>query len=238
MLGSSPHREGSNGVATTTASLSRELWTSIADIYDRVLVHPFLTGLTDGTLPEESFRFYIVQDTLYLREYARVHSIAAGKAAAPEHMLHFNKIASDLVHAEQTFHTDFFREWGLSDEDVWSTPLAPTNVAYTTYMLAAAYAGTFAEAVGAVLPCAWIYLEVGKVLSRTGSPNPLYQRWIDMYGGEEYEQLVRAVIDIADELGPSLGERERELIKERFVIASRYEWMFWDMGLRREAWPV
>ena len=104
-------------------------------------------------------------------------------------------------------------------------------------MLAAAYAGTFAEAVGAVLPCAWIYLEVGKVLSRTGSPNPLYQRWIDMYGGEEYEQLVRAVIDIADELGPSLGERERELVKERFVVASRYEWMFWDMGLRRRSGP-
>ena len=59
-----------------------------------------------------------------------------------------------------------------------------------------------------------------------------------MHGGEEYEQLVRAVIDIADELGPHLGERERELVKERFVIASRYEWMFWDMGLRREAWPV
>jgi thiaminase/transcriptional activator TenA len=153
-------------------------------------------------------------------------------------MLHFNTIASDLVRAEQSFHTDFFREWGLTDEDVWSTPLAPTNLAYATYMLAAAYNGTFAEAVGAVLPCAWIYLEVGRVLSRAGSPNPLYQRWIDMYGGEEYERLVQAVIDIADELGSHLGTRERQLVGEHFVTGARYEWMFWDMGLRREAWPV
>jgi thiaminase/transcriptional activator TenA len=222
----------------TTTSLSEELWGSIAGIYGQVLVHPFLTGLTDGTLPEESFRYYIVQDTLYLREYARAHSVAAGKAASPEHMLHFNRIASDLVHAEQTIHADFFREWGLSDEDVWSTPLAPTNVAYTTYVLTTAYGGTFAEAVGALLPCAWIYLEVGRELSRSGSPNSLYQRWIDMYSGEDYERLVQVVIDIADELGPMLGDGERALVKERFVVGSRYEWMFWDMGFRREAWPV
>jgi thiaminase (transcriptional activator TenA) len=222
----------------TTGALSDELWASIGDIYGRVLVHPFITGLTDGTLPEESFRYYIVQDTLYLREYARAHSIAAGKATSPHHMLHFNTIASDLVHAEQTIHADFFRDWGLSDEDVWSTPLAPTNLAYTTYMLSVAYGGTFAEAVGALLPCAWIYLEVGKELSRAGSPHPLYGQWIEMYGGEEYERLVRIVIDIADEVGPGLADGERRRVREHFVTAARYEWMFWDMGLRREAWPV
>jgi thiaminase (transcriptional activator TenA) len=221
-----------------TDRLSTELWESISDVYERVLVHPFITGLTDGTLAEESFRFYIVQDTLYLREYARAHSIAAGKAAAPEHMVQFNRIAADLVHAEQTIHADFFREWGYPPEQVWSTPMAPTNLAYSTYMLSVAYGGTFAEAVGGLLPCAWIYLEVGRQLGRAGSPHPLYQRWIDMYDGEEYAGLVQAVIDIADELGPTLGPRERELVKSHFVAGARYEWMFWDMGFRTEAWPV
>ncbi|MCC6224483.1 MAG: thiaminase II [Thermoleophilia bacterium] len=224
--------------STTGLSLSQELWEETADIYAGVLRHPFMTGLTDGTLPEESFRFYIVQDTLYLREYARVHSVAAGKAGSPHDMQHFNRIAAELVHAEQTVHADFFREWGLSDEDVWATPMAPTNVAYTTYMLSAAYGGTFAEAVGAVLPCAWIYLEVGKELVRAGSPHPLYQRWIDMYGSEEYAEIVRVVIDMADRLGPGLSPQERALVTERFVVGARYEWMFWDMGYRREAWPV
>ncbi|MCL4289996.1 MAG: thiaminase II [Thermoleophilia bacterium] len=223
---------------TANTSLTRELWASISGIYERILEHPFLTGLLDGTLPEESFRFYIVQDTLYLREYARVHSIAAARAASSAHMLCFNRIASDLVHAEQTIHADFFREWGLAPEEIEATPLAPTNVAYTTYMLSVAHGGTFAESVGAVLPCAWIYLEVGKELSRAGSPRPLYQRWLDMYGGEEYESLVGTVLDVADELEPGLGPRERARVAEHFVVCSRYEWMFWDMGLRREAWPV
>ena len=223
---------------TTEASLSTALWESARDIYDRVLVHPFITGLTDGTLPEESFRFYIIQDTLYLREYARVHSVAAGKAKSSDHMRRFSKIAVDVVDAERTLHVDFFDHWGLSDDDVWSTPLAPTTLAYTSYMLSAAYGGTFAEGVAAVLPCAWIYLEVGKVLSRLGSPHPLYQKWIDMYGGDEYEQIVRDVIQIADEVGTQLCERERELAVERYVVGARLEWMFWDMGFRQQAWPV
>jgi thiaminase/transcriptional activator TenA len=222
----------------TAERLSTELWESIAGVYGRVLVHPFITGLTDGTLPEESFRFYIVQDTLYLREYARAHSLAAGKAASPQHMIHFNRVAADLVHAEQTIHDDFFREWGYSPEQVWSTPMAPTNLAYSSYMLSVAHGGTFAEAVGALLPCAWIYLEVGRELVRSGSPHPLYRRWIDMYGGEEYEGIVQAAIDIADEIGPGLSTSERERVKNHFVVGARYEWMFWDMGFRTEAWPV
>jgi thiaminase/transcriptional activator TenA len=33
------------------------LWESIGDIYQAILAHPFITGLTDGTLPAESFAF-------------------------------------------------------------------------------------------------------------------------------------------------------------------------------------
>ncbi|MFN8186371.1 MAG: thiaminase II [Gaiellales bacterium] len=224
--------------STSTARLTDELWGSIEGIYDRIVTHPFLTELVDGTLDERAFQHYIVQDTLYIREYARVHSIAAGRAESSSDMLRFNQLAADIVEAEQTFHADFFRDWGLSDDDVWTTPLAPTNLAYTSYMLSVAYAGTFAESVGVVLPCAWVYLKVGTQLAASGSANPLYQRWIDLYAGEEYEALVADVLGIADRLGETLGEAERERVRRHFVTGSRFEWMFWDMGYRREQWPV
>jgi len=230
--------EGSHTMSTTeTAPFTGDLWASVTDTYDKILKHPFLAELIDGTLDERAFQHYIVQDTLYIREYARVHSIAAGRAEESGDMLRFSQLASEIVHAEQTMHADFFREWGLSDDDVWTTPPAPTTLGYTSYMLAVAYAGTFAEAVGAVLPCAWIYQKVGKTLAETGSPNALYQRWIDLYAGDEYDTMIQSVLDTADRLGADLSDREQARVQKHFVTCAQYEWMFWDMGYRREQWP-
>jgi TENA/THI-4/PQQC family len=97
----------------------------------------------------------------------------------------------------------------MSEDEVAATPMAPTNLAYTSYLLAVAYGGSFPEALGAVLPCYWIYWEVGKALLQRGSPNPLYQRWIETYGGEEFAVVVRAVLALTDRLGPQLAPRRR-----------------------------
>jgi thiaminase/transcriptional activator TenA len=101
-----------------------------------------------------------------------------------------------------------------------------------------AYAGPFHETVAAVLPCYWIYWEVGKALERKGSPEPLYARWIGTYASEEFGSVVRAVIDVLDGVAGALPAATRETMQRHFVTTSRYEWMFWDMGWRREAWPV
>jgi thiaminase (transcriptional activator TenA) len=100
------------------------------------------------------------------------------------------------------------------------------------------HGGSYVEGVAAVLPCYWIYWEVGKELLGRGSPDPLYRRWIETYGGEEFAAIVRAVLALTDRLGPELSEGERKLVAERFATTARYEWMFWDMGFRQERWPV
>jgi len=98
--------------------------------------------------------------------------------------------------------------------------------------------GSYAEGAGAVLPCYWIYWEVGQELLRRGSPDPRYQKWIATYGGEEYGDTVREVLTVADRLGPGLTQPERAGVHRHFRATSRYEWMFWDMGWRRESWPL
>jgi TENA/THI-4/PQQC family protein len=79
---------------------------------------------------------------------------------------------------------------------------------------------------------------VGKALLRRGSPNPLYQRWIDTYGGEEFAAVVRAVLGLIDRIGPQFARADDARMHERFRTTSRYEWMFWEMGYRRERWSV
>ncbi len=219
-------------------STSADLWQAITDVYAKILAHPFLTGLTDGSLPREAFRFYVVQDTHYLREYARALAVCAAKAPAEADVEMFAEHAAGAMAVERALHDSFFTDFGMSSEDVAATPMAPTNRAYTSYLLATAYGGSFPEALGAVLPCYWIYWEVGKELIGRGSPDPRYQRWINAYGGEEFAAVVRQVLALTDRIGPELSDAERERVRAHFVLTSRYEWMFWDMAWRREAWPV
>ena len=219
-------------------AFTQELWKSIEPIYAAILRHPFVRGLTDGSLPRESFKFYAVQDALYLREFARALSLAAARAPQDEWIIMFNEHAAGALKVERSLHESFFQDFGLTREAVASTPLAPTNLAYTSYLLAVAYGSPFHEALAALLPCYWIYWEVGKELERAGSADPLYKRWIGAYASEEFGSVVRAVLSATDQVAAALRPPAREAMKAHFVATSRYEWMFWDMGLRREAWPT
>jgi len=218
--------------------LTAEMWSGIAGTYRAILDHPFLAGLTDGSLDRASFEFYVVQDAHYLREYARALSIAAARAPSEAEISMFAEHAAGAIAVERSLHEGFFAELGLSEEDVARIPMAPTNLAYTSYLLATAYTASFAELLGALLPCYWIYAEVGRELLERGSPDPLYARWIETYGGEEFAEIVRAVLDLTDRLGPELSPAERSRAARHFATTSRYEWMFWEAAFRRESWPI
>jgi thiaminase/transcriptional activator TenA len=219
-------------------SFTGELWTAMDPMYQAILRHPFVGGLSDGSLSRDAFRFYAVQDALYLREFARALSVTAARAPRDEWIIMFNDHAAGALRVERTLHESFFMEFGLTADDVARTPMAPTNVAYTSYLLAVAYASPFHEAVAALLPCYWIYWEVGKALERAGSGDPLYARWIGTYAAAEFGAVVQAVLDAVDGIAAELRPAEREAMRRHAVLTSRYEWMFWDMGYRLERWPV
>jgi thiaminase/transcriptional activator TenA len=219
-------------------TFTADLWRAIEPIYGAILRHPFLTGLTDGSLARDRFRFYAIQDALYLREFARGLALAGARAPRDEWIIMFAEHAAEALRVERALHEGFFREFGLTPEDVAATPLAPTNLAYTSYLLAVAYGRPFHEAIAALLPCYWIYWEVGKALERAGSPDALYARWIGTYASEAFGDAVRGVLTATDAIAASGGAAEREAMHRHFVTTSRYEWMFWEMGYRRETWPV
>ena len=225
-------------MSDSITAFTADLWYGISDIYRAILAHPFIRGLTDGTLPAESFAFFVVQDGLYLKQYAAALAAVASRAPEPDAMRMFARHAADAVTVEQELHSELLPELGISPAAAAAAEPAPTNLAYTSYLLSTIRGGTYAEGVGAVLPCYWIYWEVGKELVRHGSPDPRYQRWIDTYGGDEFGEVVQDVIAEADAVGASLSAGERELVRRHFRTTSRYEWMFWDMGYRRESWPV
>ena len=140
------------------------LWSDMDDIYAAILRHPFVTGLTDGSLPREAFRHYIVQDAHYLRGYARALALCGARAEEPRDTVMFGAHAGGAIAAEQGLHAGLLADLGLTAEAAAAEPVAPTTRAYISYLLATAHGGSFAEAVAAVLPCYWIYARVGEEL--------------------------------------------------------------------------
>jgi thiaminase/transcriptional activator TenA len=221
-----------------TDRFTDELWQGSADIYDAILAHPFLAGLTDGSLPQDAFAYYVLQDALYLHGYAQALAAVGSRAPDAAGIEMFSRDAADIVAVERTLHDSLLGDLGIDAASIEKTEAAPTTLAYVSYLLSAVRGGSYAEGVGAVLPCYWIYWEVGKELLLRGSPNPRYQKWIDTYSGEEFGETVRKVLAVTDALGPSLAPAERALVHRHYRATSRYEWMFWDMGYRKETWPV
>ncbi|MBU8818991.1 thiaminase II [Mycolicibacterium goodii] len=219
-------------------TFSARLWQQIESVYADILAHPFLTGLTDGTLEEKTFAHYVAQDVHYLRDYARALSIVAAKAPTLADTAMFARHAADVFDVELGLHGELLPELGLDVAALEAEPISPTTQAYTSYLLATAYAGSFADGLAAVLPCYWIYAQAGAELIQRGSTDPRYQRWIASYGGEEFAATVAEVLALTDRLGPTLSDAEQAAAQRHFVVTSRYEWMFFDAAYHREQWPV
>ena len=223
---------------TERAGFTGELWRSIEGIYAQILAHPFLRGLTNGTLPADRFEHYVLQDALYLRDYARALALAGVRSPNEDALVMFAGHAAGAITVEKSLHDGFLKDFGLPEDVADRTPAAPTTLAYTSYLLRVASLGDYHEALAAVLPCYWIYERVGKTLLENGSPEPRYRKWIDTYGGEDFGALVEAVLDLTDKAYEGLDPRAKARATEAFVTTARYEWMFWDAAWRLEEWPV
>src|SRR3954452_18389048 len=129
-------------------------------IWDRVLEHPFIQGLVDGTLPDETFHYYVGQDTKYLVQYARARAAGIVKASDPATMLAFAEGVNYVLAGETSFHQRSAQFYGQQLSDFLQGEMAPTNPAYTDYLSGVAYTGSLAALVAASLPCPYGYGQV------------------------------------------------------------------------------
>lgn len=184
------------------------------------------------------FGQYVAQDVHYLRDYARALALVGAKAPTLPATAMFARHAAEVFDVELALHATLLPELGLDAALLDEIPVAPTTRAYTSYLLATAYGGSFAEGLAAVLPCYWIYARVGAALVERGSPDRRYQSWIDSYGGDDFAATVAEVLELVDHVGRTLSPTEEVVARAHFVTTARYEWMFFDAAHRRETWPV
>ncbi|WP_299089384.1 thiaminase II [uncultured Metabacillus sp.] len=221
-------------------NFSQRLYYKVLPIWNRNHAHPFVQKMGNGTLEKEKFRFYMVQDYLYLIEYAKVFALGAVKATDLKIMGKFAKLLDATLNEEMELHRQYAKKFDISVEELETAKPSPTTLAYTHYMLHVSQNGTLAELVAALLPCMWSYWEIGKELKKIegASEHEFYGEWINMYASDEFGQLATWCIELLDQVAEGKPEAELEKLEEIFLNTTRFEYMFWDMAYNEEMWPI
>jgi thiaminase (transcriptional activator TenA) len=217
---------------------SREAWNRNAATYEVIRTMPFNAELAAGTLSETRFKHYITQDAHYLIGFGRALTLAAAKAPHPDRIVQFAKSAEGAIVVERALHGSFFRQYGITPDAFGQTPLSPACHHYVSYLVATAYGEPYEVLLGALLPCFWIYAEVGRDIHARAAPVNPYRAWIDTYAGEDFHAAVRAMIAATDEAADGASPSLRERMQAAYTRATQLEWIFWDSAYRLEAWPV
>ncbi|HYM72075.1 MAG TPA: thiaminase II [Stellaceae bacterium] len=215
-----------------------EAWQRTADLRAAIHQLPFNTELAAGMLARDRFRFYILQDAIYLGQFARVLAIAAARAPDAATLQNFAHAALGAVTVEQALHERYLAEFGIEPAAAARAEAAPDCLAYTSFLLAAAYHEPWEVLVAALLPCFRIYWEIGCAIAGTAAPGNPYRAWIDTYADPRFGEAVRMVMAIVDRAAAAAPATTRDRMIEAHRRATQYEYLFWDGAYRLRAWPL
>lgn len=213
-------------------------WAATASLRAAIMELPFNRELAAGTLSRERFQHYMIQDALYLEQYSRALAVAAAKAPDADAMQRFAHAAEEALVVERALHGGFFEAFGIDPNQAAAAEPSPTCYGYTNFLLSVAHVGSYEELVAAILPCFWIYWDVGNQIAKEAVADNPYQAWIDTYSDPGFGEAVDAVIAITDRTAATSTDARREAMLRAFKRSTQYEWMFWDSAYRLADWPI
>lgn len=212
---------------------TERLLTRTAELWDAYLEHPFVRGIADGSLDKEKFRYYMIQDYVYLIDYAKVFALGIAKAQDMETMRLFANYVHQILDGEMDIHKGYMKRLGIALSDAESAKPALDNRSYTSYMMRVAYDAGPAEIAAAILSCALSYEHIARRMLETHPEayrHPFYGEWVNGYANNEYHQANQALIDLTERLTKNCSEQLMKQLEEIFTVCSQYEMAFWDMA--------
>ena len=212
-----------------------QAWEAILPIYQEILKMPFIEELKNGTLPLEKFQFYMLQDAKYLEHYGRALAALGSKAADNEMALDFFEFGKNALIVERALHEAYFKQFNLEPNQ--EITIEPVCHHYIHYLKSTVAYDPIEVATAAILPCFWIYKEVGDhIYQNQNTENNPYKNWIETYSGEEFAEGVKKALQYSNYMAENSTEKGRKAMLEAFIAASRLEFNFWDAAYRNITW--
>ena len=217
--------------------LSDEFRAGVGLVWERVVTHPFVSELGDGTLPRVTFDIYFDQDHLFLKDWAILLSLATAKSPNFDAARQLVGFLHAGLGGEEGLFQQAFRERGLSPQDVAALEYRPTTLNYSGYLRKNAYEGSFLDVIATLLAMEWPYLDWAQRLEAAGKrpENHYYQTWIDLHTSQEMTGFVAWLRRTVDDA--LITEADRSRLQRIFRDVLRYELLFWEMAYRGEQWP-
>ena len=203
---------------------------------EKIIVLPFNQELAQGTLPMEKFVFYLQQDAHYLAEFSKALALTATKLPNNQLMRHFLTFSLDAITAERSLHNQYLKSYNIIPH---SKP-SPSCFMYTNYLLQTASIKSVEESVASLLPCFWVYREVGRYMARISdaSSKNVYQAWINLYAGHEFSDSVTLAIETFNKLVIlEFGDYFNKIVNA-FMQSTKLEWLFWHSAYQMERWLI
>lgn len=217
---------------------SAELWQQNADLYQKILAHPFNQELSQGTLSQGAFQHYMIQDAHYLVAYGRALAVCAAKAFDAQDVIQFSEAAKLAIVFEREMHESFLTQFNVTQSEFENTPLSLACHHYTSFLTATAWSESYPVVLASLLPCFWIYAEVGRdIVSQSVTNNP-YQAWIDTYVAEEFHSAVREVVATIDRVAARCDADTLAKMHQAYRHGAELEWLFWDSAYHERTWPL
>ena len=202
------------------------LWAAGGETWHQILDLPFVRALGDGTLDEDLFAFYLDQDALYLRDYSRALATLSARADTAEAQVHWAAGAHEAIAAESQLH-----EGWLANRARLGGP-SPITMGYTNFLRASAAGEDYVVGAAAILPCYWLYEEVGAVLSSQNHADHPYAEWLSLYGGEEFAAEVERSLAEVERAFEAASPAQRVRAARAYLSACVYEREFFDQAHR------
>lgn len=225
----------------TVPPFARECLENARDAWGASFDHPFVRELAEGTLNPQLFRFYQMQDARYLEAFSDACALISTRADAPADKLWFIDAARMALVVEGQLHAGYGRRLGYTAQDVAELELTPNNRAYQDHMVSTAARGSMVEAIAAIAPCPWLYIELGQHLLREyGAPadDHPYADWLRTYSDPAFNQYMDNLLARLQRAADAHDDAARARARSAFLTSARYEWMFWQQAWERQSWPV
>jgi thiaminase (transcriptional activator TenA) len=218
---------------------ARECRDAAGDAWGASFDHPFVRGLAAGTLEAGRFRFYQMQDARYLEAFADACALISTRCTDPDDKLWFLDAARLALVVEGSLHVGYGERLGYGPADIAALELTPNNRAYQDHMVATAVRGTLVEAVAAIAPCPWLYVELGQHLERELGSIPdehPYAEWLRTYANPEFDDYMQKLLERLQRFADAGDDAARERARQAFRTSARYEWMFWQQAGEGQVW--
>lgn len=210
-------------------------WQRTTELRAAIHALPFNQELAAGTLGKARFAAYITQDALYLDQYARILAMAGARGPDGSTLRLFCQAAIEGIAVEQALHESYFTRLGI---DAAAAEPSPDCLSYTSFLLATAYHDPYEVLLAALLPCFWVYWDVGATIAKRSAVGNPYQAWIDTYADEGFGEAVRRVVAATDRAASETTDAVRNRMMIAFIRSTQYEYLFWDGAYKGRIWPV